>query len=505
MISNSQQYDSRLAELIWRSIKLRVTILLICIFALLITWSSLEVGNRKAQDVDKAFCFKTADDVQQIYVEARKLQQPPIRATSTSEAHLSPADYCALVLDTRYWIQYQQLDLSSSLADPKTPEVIRKLQERVWNIFADYDIKRDEAFRLDLKLSSGYSENSIEANALSVAACIPFVVSGLLILYFMLGHQEAAWRSELLLQLKRLGSEVGSSPDLFASKSQHFVSPRDSTGGIRPPSFLYSPDKFATTVLLVSASYLLFRVTGEFASELTNITDSIFWSYPFWLYTMAFSAVLMLIASQRHYAATVPKKWSDQLIIVPDTSTGSHHRSLGLRKIVALIGRPMTVVLVAVGFGSIFFPMAWRDLGGPIYGYEWLLFHDPSDRLIGVAGQAMNLTLFREVRIEIVAALIFLALCLLSSFEVVLPWPRLRRTISKLRFLGAIVVAFLSINYLIFMAILDDEAFNLLLRREDQSQGTMIWYHPGSAYWVFTTVCMVLSALTLGRLDGENR
>ena len=492
-MSNPQQYDSRLSELIWRAIKLRVSILLLCIVVLLITWSSLEVGNRKALEIDNSFCLKVSEGVQQIDLATWKLQQsPPPRSDAPANVILGSADYCSRIGDLRYWIQYQQLALESSLWDPKTPEAIRKLQQSVLDGLADYDIRRKEAFRLDVRLSSGYSESSIEANALSVAEVIPFIAVGLLVLYFMIGFQEAGLRTQLRLQLDRHGSEEDNSPDLFVSNSQYLVSPCDSAGSIWPPAFLYSPDRFATVMLLLSAIYLLFRVTGEFISELNTITDSIFWSYPFGLYTAVFAAVLILILSRRQSSTVAvqigPVRTSTVRATISAPAGGIPRFLFGMRMVFVSVSKWVTLVLVAIAVGCMFFPLAWRDWGGPIYGYEWLLNHDPSNRWIGAAGQAMNLTLFQEVRFEILVALAFLVLCALSAFEHLLAWPRLRKIVRKLSFLGAVVVAFLSINYLIFMAILEAEAFDLLLRQGNEARGSMIFYDPGAAYWVFTII-----------------
>ena len=238
-MSDSGQYDSRLAELIWRSVKLRISILLFCIFCLLTTWSSLEMGNRKVQEVDKAFCLKIAANTQQLFLLENRswLQQNPSSAIPTPES-LDAGAYCASIEDTHYWILYQQAALEITLANPKEPEDQKKLEQAIWKSLSDYSARRNEAFRIDLKAASEFSENDIEVNALSVAAVIPFLVMGMLVLYFMLGYQESGLTNQLRLELESIENRGATSQDLFAAKSQYFVSPRDRVGVSRLLEFL---------------------------------------------------------------------------------------------------------------------------------------------------------------------------------------------------------------------------------------------------------------------------
>ena len=332
-MSDSGQYDSRLSELIWRSIKLRISILLLCIICLLTTWSSLEVGNRKAQEVDRSYCLKIADKTNQLFLlENPFLQQAPSSGRPANTVSDAGDFYCASG-DLHYWMLYQQAALKNSLSNTKEPEDQKNLEMAILKVLSDYDARRNEAFRIDLKLASEFSENDIEVNALSVAAVVPFLVIGLLVLYLMLGYQEAGLTSQLRLELDRLESGETTSRDLFAAKSQYFVSPRDRVGGFRFLGFLRSPDKFAKTVLLSSTVYLLFRVTAEFADELNSFTDSLFEGYSFWLYTAAFCAIVIMVLSYRHCAATESRRLSDRLIVLPNAQTEDFQRRAGFRKI----------------------------------------------------------------------------------------------------------------------------------------------------------------------------
>ena len=255
-------------------------------------------------------------------------------------------------------------------------------------------------------------------------------------------------------------------------------------------------------MLLLSSLYLLFRVTAEFADELSSVTDSIFEGYSFWLYTAAFSAIVIVAFSHRYCSATESRRYSDSLIIVPDPRMDDFEPPTGVRKLAHLMRRPIIFIFSGAAFLCLAAPWAFRDFGGPISGYEWLLRHERGNHWIGAAGHAMDLTIFREVRFEILVALLFLALCVLCELK--LPWggSRLSGTLRGIRNLAAVIVLFLSIDYLIFMAILDEERFDTLHMLQE-SQGSMIFYDPAFGYWTFTALCVVLSALSLSGLEPE--
>src|ERR1700741_1929749 len=48
--------EERLAELIWRTVKLRVSLLVLTNLVLLVVWSSMANGKKQAQAVDLDFC-----------------------------------------------------------------------------------------------------------------------------------------------------------------------------------------------------------------------------------------------------------------------------------------------------------------------------------------------------------------------------------------------------------------------------------------------------------------
>ena len=264
---------------------------------------------------------------------------------------------------------------------------------------------------------------------------------------------------------------------------------------------LRSPNKFAKTVLLLSTVYLLFRVTGEFADEVSSFTDSLFEGYSFWLYTAAFCAIAVMILSYRHCAATESRRFSDRLIVLPNEPTENLLRRAGFQRSVLLIRRPMVCIIVGAAFLCLFVPWAYRDAGGTILGYEWMMRHDSDNRWIGEAAKTLDLKIFRQVRLEILIALSFLAVCLLCEFRPFRGRSRLDEVLRSIRNLAAVIVLFLSFNYLVFMQILEDERLDPL-HIWQESQGAMLFYSPAFGYWIFTVLCVVLSTLSLSGIEG---
>src|SRR5712692_5923530 len=54
--------QERFAELIWRTVKLRVSLLVVCAVMLLVTWSGLTNGNVEATKLDIDFCHHLSDE-----------------------------------------------------------------------------------------------------------------------------------------------------------------------------------------------------------------------------------------------------------------------------------------------------------------------------------------------------------------------------------------------------------------------------------------------------------
>ena len=115
----------------------------------------------------------------------------------------------------------------------------------------------------------------------------------------------------------------------------------------------------------------------------------------------------------------------------------------------------------------------------------------------------MDLDIFREVRLEILMALFFLALCMLCELRLPMGGLRLSKTLRGIRNLAAVIVLFLSIDYLVFMEILESERFDVLHMLQE-SQGSMIFYNPAPGYWTFTALCVALSALSLSGFEAES-
>jgi hypothetical protein len=61
-MASSNESEIRLAELIWRTVKLRLSLLVLAIVVLLVVWSSLLNGNQEAQKIDTKFCEYLVDN-----------------------------------------------------------------------------------------------------------------------------------------------------------------------------------------------------------------------------------------------------------------------------------------------------------------------------------------------------------------------------------------------------------------------------------------------------------
>ena len=82
------------------------------------------------------------------------------------------------------------------IATPGLPDDVTAWLGQRAKAFADYNTQRRASYRLNIKLSSEYSESSVEGNTLAVAEIVPFCIFIALTAYFILGFQEDSYRTQ---------------------------------------------------------------------------------------------------------------------------------------------------------------------------------------------------------------------------------------------------------------------------------------------------------------------
>ncbi len=503
-----QESETRLAELIWRSVKLRVGLLALCVIALLVVWSALINGNEEARKIDDKFCayLLTQNNEMQTSLAASAHAATP--SVNLQPLIIDPRSTCVSPT-SRIWIESTRYnDETYPLDRPIVPGSSTGLPDDVVQIvknerqaFSAYDSERRSAYRLQIHLSSEYSSGSVELNALSVAELLPFCILLILTIYFVLGFQETAYRTHLRSLLEIKPADEGGSK-LSVASTQFFVGPSLTDHSSLARYFVVSPDRLATLTLLVVVFVLLFKVISVFIFNLIHLTDTIFESYPFALYAAAFAVICVLMFTRQAYFASDPAHGR------PPFARGLVFlRQLPTRLLVNLehgwprLFRWTPAGLAIVGFISLVLPWAYSSDGDLYAGLEFILNQSP-EVLPGTAGfqwYDINPRVFSEMRLHLVVALLLLLTCGLycgffrSSGKVA---RILRKTLTSLAYLAI----FLSLDFVMYLGILQYQSDTPsswpmdLMPLQGTSIGRgkpMVFYNPTFVFWVFFACCLV--------------
>lgn len=488
----SNESEVRLAELVWRTVKLRVSLLALTIVVLLVVWSSLLNGNQEAQKIDTKFCEYLVDNQNTVQKKLAEEVNKPIESRPDipkSQPLLLSTENLCHVGSSRNWIEItrntdETLPWEISLSPPL--DFITKNANEKQKAFADYDNQRHAAYRLQIQLSSEYSGSTIIINALTVARALPFCVFVVLAVVSILGFQQSAYRSRLRVLLR---NKTGDDLSELMAETQFFAAPFD-RGLPRPERYLtVSPVNLAIGTLYTALILLLIGIVSTFLLNLVQLTDSIILSYPFALY----ASLILLIGA----LATTRKTYFESAR--PKTERQDHDSARRPTRTT----RWLTLASALVGCVSLAFPWA-TDSGNFFRGFEFLLNQHPTGHLFSYTTYALSPPIFRDVRIQVTIAVAFLMICVLDAL---LGFPHANRFIvllRRVRWLSAVSVFALSVYYLIYMAFLEYESVywvpwldHLAYQGPSNAKGnSMLYYDPAYGFWIFLLCCLFLTWLS---------
>lgn len=477
---DSHAIQERVADLVWRTIKVRVSLLVLTIVALLAIWSALLNGDQQAKDIDKAFCEQLVTNTNGSTTAAALG-----KSGLTDKSPLDPAVWCA-ESDARNFIEAGRLTsemFSPAFWGSEWSGDMAKIYADRQRLFSEYDTKRRGVYRLQMQLSSEYSGGSILVNALSVAEVAPFFVLIVLSVITVLGFQQACYK----LQLKALLEEARNGPELplAMARTQFFALPSPSGNSVLSKWPVLSPEKLVIWTLIAALVFSLFAVVSAFIVNVIHLTDSIFFSYSFLLFTTAFVLAWSLIVTKRYYIARMT---THPQMAQRDESP---HKSL----------RWMEITVAAAGFASLLLP--WTLTQGsiaPLRGYEFVFRQIPLSQIGLVKTYPVVPRIFLEIQSQVAVALLFLLICAVHAAvgSYVGIW---RKPLRRVRVVLAAGVLFLSLNFLLYMGILEYEAvtdiawssFGLFSGGLTAIHGLPLsTYNPSYGFVIFLLCCFVL-------------
>ncbi len=495
-MGSSNESEIRLAELIWRTVKLRVSLLALTIVVLVVVWSSLSNGNQEAQKIDRAFCGYLVDQhntVQRTLDEQvnkspgdhLETHQPKSGTPRTQLLPWSSEEMCD-ARSSRNWIEFTRNMDEVFVWETTLPrDSIAKAADERRKAFDDYDTKRHEAYRLQIQLSSEHSGSTIIVNALTIAKVIPFCVFVVLTIAVILGFQQSAYRRQLRSLLR---NRVGDHLSQVMAETQFFAGPFHRVTS-HPEKYLeVSPVGLATGALSILLVLLLFGMLSTFILALAHLTDSIISNYPFALYASLIVLTCVLVITRKSY--------------LENNRPASEHQHEDVAKGLSKGSRWLTITFASGALISLALPWTagdWYDFA-PFRGFEFLLNQRPTGHLFTYTTYGISPPIFRDARIQVTVAAAFVLICVLDALL------RPHRTKSFVVFLHeirrylAVCVLGLSIYFLVYLGVLEYESLHWVPWADKLSyQGwasakgfPMIDYNPAYGFWIFLACCLFL-------------
>ena len=493
-MGNLNESEIRLAELIWRTVKLRVSLLILAIVVLLVVWSSLVNGNEEAQKIDTKFCEYLVDNhnalQEKLTEEINKAHASKPGVPMSQPLLLSSENQCH-VGSSRNWIEItrqsdEQLE-GIPLAAPLSPvpDYVAKANDEDKKAFAEYDMQRHAAYRLQIQLSSEYSGSTIIVNAMTIAKIIPFCVFLVAAVVFILGFQQSAYRERLhTLFQNKTGDDLAEA----RAETQFFVGSLHQNPSRLEKYLAVSPVDLAIGALGVALILLLTGIVSTFLLNLVQLTNSVISSYPFALYASLILLMGVLVITRKSYVQNAQPSAGRQAADSRRQPSES---------------KWLTLTLALVAGISLALPWAASSLWGDgefFRGFEFLLNQRPTGHLFNYTTYALSPTIFRDVRIQVTIAVVFLTVCASDALVGFRPAKRLKEFLNHARGALAVCVSALSLYYLAYMAMLQYESVywvpwldQLAYQGPTNAKGNpMIFYDPAYGFWIFLVCCLML-------------
>jgi hypothetical protein len=454
--------QERLSELIWRTVKLRLALLIAAAVMLLVTWSGLTDGNADAKKLDIDFCNHVEEETS---ASLKKLtpnwSEKPLSVCTPATARLFIESGRAFSLI---------LPLEGEAFDKKKAEL------------AEYDEKRKAAYKLEIGLSSQGGESKVIVNALSVAQVEPFVVVVILSIVMVLGFQQKAYRTRLRTLLAALKSHEEQNQKIAETQFLSGFDVDDRFEGARWKAL--SPEGVAMVGLLAAVTYLLFAVLAAFVINLIHLTNSIFANYLFALYALVFFVIVGLWRThlRYHISRESPRKFKFSFVGV------------------LLKSDWLARIFVFVAVLSIFLP--WTTNG--MRGYRFVAHQKPLFMAHGHAQYPLDPGLFMEVRLQLLVVAMFLGVFLLKPSLRKAP-KHVRIAFDRADWIFTLLTLFLVLNYLLYMGSLEylsltdadfSTAWFLGVMNRDAGYA-LSTYDPAFGFIIFVFCCLMLCCISL--------
>jgi hypothetical protein len=484
-MSTSTENDERLAELIWRTVKLRVSLLILTNLVLLVTWSSVDNGKKQAQAVDLDFC-------KQLVAQSNKW---------LPSGNVDPAIWCRPE-GARNYVEAARMSngillsgwqaLSNDTSDAIDKERLDKLFKQYSEnkqILDEYDVKRREAFPLQVQLASEYSGGNIVLNGRFVAKVLPFCALVIFSIVVVLGYQQTCYKRQLTNLLRAVYVSTNDRAGRIA-RGQFFAAFSSNRDSRFHDWTVIAPDRLAIAGLYMLFAVAFFSVVLLVISDIIDLTNSVLFNYPSGLLVAAFVLAILLRRTRERY---------DELF--PPSSTPRTTRSRWA--FVAFHWKELA--LSGVGLFSLFFQ--WTRGAAVLRGYNFIIGAKRTPQPGGLIFTQIEPSIFRELSSQVIFAVLFLLVCAVHGILSIHRSQTTSSWLGKAQYLMSAVVLFLSLNYLIYMGILQygtsfaanpwPSLVATVLGGSHEIGAPMVFFDPTYSFWVFVSCCVLLVWVTV--------
>ncbi len=480
-MSRDNDTDVRLAELIWRTVKLRVSLLILTNLVLLVVWSSMASGKKQAAAVDVEFCKEFVAE-QNKTTPAVELSDRDWCTASGARTFLEGARAANGIL-LRGWGSLYQDETTREGATK-----ILKMYNEQKQILDEYDTKRHDAFPLQVQLSPEYSGSRIVLNGQFAATLLPFCALIVFSIVLVLGFQQVSYKRQLESSLPPTGYADALDRATRIARGQFFAGL--DTGSHFASWGLISPETLTIGCLYLLFGVALFSVVVSVISDLVHLTDSVLMSYPAALLALAFTLALFLSKTRRRYAQLFPRPSATRERRTRWSFVMFHWKE---------------AALAVVGLISLLFP--WARGIASLRGYNFILRQHGTAQLAGLVSFPIDPKLFLELRAQMVVAVAFVLVCGIHAVLSVRQYRLSATLLARVQYPLAVVVFFLILNYLSYMGILqygDNFAANpwpslmSIVTSDARAYGLpMLFFDPAYGFIVFVASCLGLIWLSI--------
>ena len=486
-MSDTGADETRISELLWRTIKLRASLLALGIVVSLLVWSAVLSGDQRASLVDSEYCQKLVAMDNSLTAQTGGKLGPTVPVADVTSA-------CSAATARSYIEVARVFNTFFGKVTGNSAEAARKSYTSKESLLSEYDSKRKSSYNFRIQVSSEVSSGEMFVNALTVAEVVPFVILGLAATVVILGFQQRGYRARLaLLAHKDKDSTVSA-----LARTQFFTfstfAAKQHSWGIKWP--VMSVEGMAIGGLAVALVITWAGLLSAFAENVVHLTDSIVHNYLSELYGFSFMLALWLVYTRRSYRETLR----------PAVSSATANSSRASFQAFVFVER----FLVAVALAALLLPWASTPSGLSLKGYFFILPERPRAGIGGSSFFPLSPRLFSELRWQLAIALAFVVLCGAGTLRRRRAHPTSSRWLHALRAALAVSTLFYSLNLLLYMGVLEYEAIqgtswgiqNMMMEPLlGQGAGLPLdLYDPSYGFFVFLAACFALIRFSVGDL-----